>query len=496
MPDFVVLLPVFLPLVAGTLLFFMPDMNKRTRNTYTFVMSVVNAAIVVAMLVSGNAFDFKLIDLTAKISISFRVDGLGRLFSLLVSVLWPFTLMYSYEYMENEERLGKFYGFFMMTLGAVMGICFSKDLFTMYIFYEMLTLLTFPLVMHEMTDDALKAGRQYLVYMLGGAAFAFMGIMVLVPNTSSLDFTYLGTLLTDTPASKSILVATFFVMFCGFSVKAAMMPFGMWLIRAAVAPMPVTALLHAVAVVKAGAFACIRLIYYVFGPEYLRGTWAQYALIIMTSLTILFGSVMAVKEPHLKRRMAYSTISNLSYILFGALIMTPLGMAAGLSHFVVHALTKIGLFFSVGSIMHTSNKCYVYETDNLGRKMKKIYVAFTICAFSLIGVPQFSGFISKMKLLTSAVASEDPWTLIGAIAIIISALLTAVYLLTVVVRGYFPKNNAKCENFDKCHDPSWRMLIPIYFSAILAVVMGIFWKPVVDAIGFIAEISAGSGWMF
>lgn len=496
MPDFCVLFAVFLPIVAGAALFFMPGLSRRTRNIYTFVLSIVNLALVLGMFFAGGSYDFKLIDITTKISISFRIDGLGRMFGSVVSILWPFTLLYSYEYMEDEERLSKFYGFFMMTLGAVEGICFSKDLFTMYIFYELLTLLTFPLVMHEMTDEAMKAGRQYLVYMLGGAAFAFMGIMVLVPNTSTLDFTYLGTLLANTPASGSILVVTFFIMFCGFSVKAAMMPFGMWLIKAAVAPMPVTALLHAVAVVKAGAFACIRLIYFVYGPDFLRGTWAQYTLIIMVSLTILFGSVMSVKEPHLKRKMAYSTISNLSYVLFGALIMTPLGLVAGLSHFIVHAITKIGLFFCVGSIMHTCGKSYLYETDNLGRRMKKIYVAFTLCSFSLIGIPQFAGFISKIKLLTASIASDDGWNLVGAMAIIVSALLTAVYLLTIVIRGYFPKNNAKCENFDECHDPGWKMLVPIYFSAVMTILIGIFWKPLLDALGIIARLGEQSGWLF
>lgn len=496
MPDICVLFPVFLPVLAGAALFFMPDIKRKYRNIYTFVLSVINMALVMWLIADGGVFDFKLLDITPKISISFKIDGLGKMFSILVSVLWPFTLLYSYEYMENEERPGKFYGFFMMTLGSVIGICFSKDLFTMYIFYELLTLLTFPLVMHEMTEEALKAGKQYLVYMLGGAAFAFMGIMVLVPNTSSLEFTYLGTLLETTPFSKNLLVVTFFIMFCGFSVKAAMMPFGMWLIKAAVAPMPVTALLHAVAVVKAGAFACIRLIYYIFDPEYLRGTWAQYALIIMVSITILFGSTMSVKEPHLKRKMAYSTISNLSYVLFGALIMTPLGLVASLSHMIVHAVTKIGLFFCVGSIMHTCGKSYLYETDNLGRRMKKIYAAFTVCSLSLIGVPQFGGFISKIKLLTASLAAENGWTLAGALAIIVSALLTAIYLLGIVIRGYFPKNNAVCENFEKCCDPGWKMLVPIFFSAAMTVIIGLLWKPLLGALGNIAELGAGTGWLF
>lgn len=488
MPDFFVMIPVFLPILAGALLFFLPDISKKKRNIYTFTVSVINLGLVVFAITCGRDLSFKMITLSKEVSIAFRIDGLSRLFSGLVSFLWPLTLLYSYEYMENEERHGKFYGFFMMTLGSVLGIAFSKDLLTLYIFYELLTLLTFPLVMHEMTEEAMKAGRQYLVYMLGGAAFAFVGIMVLLPNVSSLDFNYLGNILATTPVSKRILVSVFFVTFCGFSVKAAMMPFGTWLIKAAVAPMPVTSLLHAVAVVKSGAFAAIRLIYYIYGPDYLRGTWAQYAAIALVSITILYGSTMAVKEPHLKRRMAYSTISNLSYVLFGALVMTPFGLVASLSHFIVHAVTKIGLFFVVGGIMHVTGKCYVYETDKLAARMKLSYIALTVCSLSLVGIPQLAGFVSKTKLIRAAVDDGGIWPIVGCFAIIVSALLTAIYLFVPLIRGYFPKNNAKCENFDACHDPGWKMLVPIYISAVLTVAIGLCWEPIIKGLEIIAHI--------
>jgi len=255
------------------------------------------------------------------------------------------------------------------------------------------------------------------------------------------------------------------------------MPFGKWLIGAAVAPMPVTALLHAVAVVKAGAFAVIRLIYYIYGTEMIRGTWAQTACIALCVCTILYGSAMAVKEPHLKRRMAYSTISNLSYILFGACLMTPMGMYASFMHMAAHAVTKIALFFCVGAIMHVTGKCYIYEIDNLGRRMKGIFACFLFGALSIIGIPQFMGFNSKISLLRASIDAGGVMDYIGAFAIIISALLTAVYLLNILLRGYFPKDNAKCADLEKCHDPGWKMMVPIGLASAATLILGIWWQP-------------------
>ncbi len=476
MPSFSILIPVLLPFVTGAVLLIFPKLTNRARNTAILIESLVNLVLVLLVVLKGPDGEFVLFRLLEGLNIAFRPDGAGRFFAVMVSVLWPLTLLYGFEYMEDEERQGKFFGFFMMTLGAVLGIAFAGDIFTMYIFYEFLTLCTFPLVMHEMTDAALKAGRQYLTYMLGGASFAFVGIIVLFMNGSSMSFRLGGAVVPGT-VSRGVLIFVFFMMFCGFSVKAAMMPFGKWLIGAAVAPMPVTALLHAVAVVKAGSFAVIRLIYYVYGTELIRGTWAQYAAIALCSFTVLYGSTMAVKEPHLKRRMAYSTISNLSYILFGACIMTPMGMYAAFMHTAAHAVTKIALFLAVGGIMHVTGKCFIYEIDGLGRRMKGIFICLLLGALSIIGIPQFMGFNSKISLLRAAIDGGGVMDYVGAFAIIISALLTAVYLLNIIIRGYFPRDNAKCERFEDCHDPGWRMMVPIGLASAATLILGIWWQP-------------------
>ncbi len=485
MPDFVILVPVFLPILFGILLLLLDGIGDRIRNIVTFCFSLINLAIVAALVIGGGACEFTLFSFTDNLVAAFRLDGLGRLFVMLVSILWPLSLLYGFEYMEHEERQTKFFAFFMMTLGSVLGISMAKDLFTMYVFYEILTFFTFPLVMHVMSDEAIKAGRSYLTYMLGGAAFAFVGLICLINDSQGLTFT-LGGIAFEGKFSNEILLILFFMMFCGFSVKAAVMPFGKWLVQAAVAPMPVTALLHAVAVVKAGAFAVIRLIYYVFGPDMLRGTWAQFAAVSLCVLTILYGSSMAVKEPHLKRRMAYSTISNLSYILFGACIMTPFGMYASMMHLVAHAVTKIALFFCVGAVMHVTGKAYIYEIDNLGKKMKGIFIFFTLGALSIIGVPQFMGFNSKISLLRAAIEGGSLWDYAGAFAIVISALLTAVYLLNILLRAYFPKDNALCDHFEEAHDPGWKMMIPIGMAAVATLVLGIYWQPISELLKNIA----------
>ncbi len=504
--EMMVLFSVFFPILAGAILFMFPEIKAKNRNIYTFVISLINLGavlyiasqcdlsgrlamgpdeqgVVMGFVAPKAVSKIRMISFTDRLTLQLGVDGLGVLFSLLVSILWPFSLLYAYEYMEHDKRQSTFFAFFMMTLGSVLGIAYSGDLFTMYVFYEILSLVTFPLVMHEQTPEAQKAGRHYLVYMLGGAAFAFVGMIVIMNYSPTLDFVPGGVIGESAWTQHGGLMLTvFFITFMGFSVKAAMMPFGKWLIRASVAPMPVTGLLHAVAVVKAGAFATIRLIYYTCGCDNLRGKWPQYALILFASATILYGSGMAIRELHLKRRLAYSTISNLSYVLFGALIMTPQGLEASLTHLVMHAVTKIGLFFCVGAMMHTNNKVWQYEIDGIGHKMKCTFAAFTVCGLSLIGVPQLGCFISKLKLLTAVIDDSGVFAYIGGVAILVSALFTAIYMLTTVVKVYFPTEGHRCDRYDELNEAGWKMLVPICFAAFMTTALGLCWKPLLSFI--------------
>ncbi|MCR5829403.1 MAG: proton-conducting membrane transporter [Lachnospiraceae bacterium] len=466
---------VMLPILSGCAILFLKLRNDKVRNTITFVISVINLILVISAVCMGYGESFVLYDTGFSLKITFGIDFMTRFFGLIVSVLWPFSLLYAYEYMEGEENKNSFFAFFMMTLGAVLGVSFAGDLFTMYIFYELITLFTFPLVMHERTKEAVAAGRNYLVYMLGGAGFALMGLIVILNISGTVVFTEGGFLSAIAGEYGQLLPFIFLVMFLGFGVKAAIMPFGKWLIHAAVAPTPVTALLHAVAVVKAGAFAVIRLIYYSFGTEVLSGTYAQYAAMGFCILTILYGSYMAVRMPHIKKRLAYSTISNLSYVVFGACIMTPMGLYGSLSHFLVHALTKIALFFCIGAVMHVTGKTLISEIGGLGRKMKVIFSCFLVCSLCLIGIPPFSGFMSKYNLIEAAIDEGSAASYIGAGAIIVSAILTAIYLMTVVIKAYFPESGVVSKDLENAKDPGIRMKTPIVLFSTVIFILGLMW---------------------
>ena len=274
----------------------------------------------------------------------------------------------------------------------------------------------------------------------------------------------------------------------GFGVKAAICPFNSWLPDAGVAPTPVTALLHAVAVVKAGAFAILRLTYYSFGTEFLKGTWAQNVVMVIVMFTIVYGCSRAVKETHIKRRLAYSSISNLSYILFGAVIMTPLGMMGALTHMVFHAVMKICSFFCAGAIMHQTDKHYVHELDGLGYQMPGVFAIFTISAFGLMGVPGFAGFISKWNLAGAAVESSNPLAYAGIVCLLISALLTAIYMLTIVVRAFFPEKSFDNSKIKEYRDPNWKMMVPLSIFAILILIFGLYSGPIVD---FLTDVANG-----
>ncbi|MGN0266690.1 MAG: proton-conducting transporter membrane subunit, partial [Lachnospiraceae bacterium] len=256
---------------------------------------------------------------------------------------------------------------------------------------------------------------------------------------------------------------------------------------AGVAPTPVTALRHAVAVVKAGAFAVIRLTYYCFGTELLRGTWAQNLVMGLAMFTIVFGCSMAVKETHLKRRLAYSTVSNLSYICFGVTIMTPAGLLGALCHMCFHAIMKISAFFCAGAIMHQTDKDYVHETNGFAKKMPWVYLAFTVSALGMMGVPGGCGFISKWYLAQAALLSENRLAWLGVGALLVSALLTAIYMMTMIIRGYYTEKDFDESTLENVKDPSWKMILPLMLFSIGIVAFGLYSAPLVEFLTKVAD---------
>ena len=484
-----ILAVILLPIITGVLLPVLPFQSKKQRDLFNEIIVVINTIMVWYLILNRPADPFTVVNYTGDLSITFKIDGLGMVFGGLVATLWPLATLYAFEYMTKEERESVFFMFYTMTYGVTLGIAFAGNLLTMYFFYELLTLVTVPLVMHTLTREAILASRKYLYYSLGGAAFAFIGMIFVIIYGDTLSFTYGGVLnLAKIGDRTNILLLIYVMAFMGVGVKAAICPFNSWLPEAGVAPTPVTALLHAVAVVKSGAFATMRLTYYCFGVDFLRGTWAQKLLMAIVLITILYGSGQALRETHIKRRLAFSTISNLSYILFGVVIMTPLGLVGALSHMVFHAVMKIASFFCAGAIMHETERHYIHELDGLGYKMPGVFTVFTFSSLALMGVPGLCGFISKWNLAQAAVSSGNAEAYIGIAVLMVSALLTAIYMMTIVIRAFFPGNGFDYTALEGIKDPNWKMMVPLYIFVAGMILFGLFSQPIVDLFG---KIGAG-----
>ena len=475
-----ILTVILLPFAGGLLLQLLKFKERKYKQFYIFSYVLLNTLLTYVLLSQGTTNLIRVINFAGeKLDFSFKIDGMSMVFAGLVATLWPLATLYSFPYMEHEHN-GRvheniFYMFYTATYGVTLGIAMSGNMLTMYCFYELLTLVTVPLVMHTLTREAVHASRKYFYYSLGGAAFAFLGLIFLLVYGDSLAFTYGGVLnLSKVQNQKDLLLLIYVLAFLGFGVKAAVCPFNSWLPQAGVAPTPVTALLHAVAVVKSGAFAIMRLTFYGFGTRFLQGTWAQYLLLAIVIFTIFYGSSMAVKETHIKRRLAFSTISNLSYILFGVLIMTPLGLVGALCHMVFHGVMKICSFFCAGAFITQAHVNYVHELNGMAKRMPKVFAVFTVASLALMGVPGLCGFVSKWHLAKAAFASGNLLAVVGVGVLLISALLTAIYMLSIVIRAYFPGNAFDYGTLhEEIHDPDWRMMLPFLLFVAAMVVFGV-----------------------
>lgn len=519
MSSYWILIAILLPIIGGVLISLIKWPNRKIKNIYTEVVVFITSIIVFLILLNRPNDIFVLFSFTGNMTVAFKLDGLGSIFAAIVAFLWPLCTLYAFEYMTKEEHENIFFTFYTITYGITLGIASASDILTLYVFYEMLTLVTMPLIMHTLSREAILATRTYLVYSIGGAAFAFMGMVFIITFAQNPRFTYGGVLTPDMiPWDINVFLLLYVMTFMGFGVKAAVWPLSKWLPLAGVAPTPVTGLLHAVAVVNSGAFAMMRLTYYCYNPEYIANSWAQYFTMAIASITIVYGCSKAVKERHLKRRLANSTVGNLSYMVFGVALMSPLGLAGALMHFVCHSFMKIASFFCAGAIIHKSERHYVYELNGMAKKMPKVYAVFTVSALALMGVPLLAGFVSKYALAKAAINSNMILGYIGLGALLISALLTAIYMMTIVVRAYFPaaveeaeaqsdivkaldgsmtESDPEALDFNnryetivariKKHeevpeeeitDPSWQMLVPLAIFTVVIIMLGVYCKPV------------------
>ncbi|MCI8823799.1 MAG: proton-conducting membrane transporter [Lachnospiraceae bacterium] len=482
-------LPVVLPILGGAL---MPLLHlpEKKRNLFLELLVILTSVIAVLCVLQRPEEGFIMFHLTGNLDFALRLDGLGSVFTCLIAGLWPLATLYAFEYMRHEERTTSFFAFYTMTYGVTLGIAMAENLVTMYLFYELLTLVSVYLVMHPMTRKALHASRTYLYYSIGGAAFAFISLIFVIAFGNTTDFVPGGVLDPEKVGGSIQTIQVVYLMaFWGFGVKAAVFPFQGWLPRASVAPTPVTALLHAVAVVKSGAFAVMRLTYYCFNIEMLRGTWVHLAVMGIAMLSILYGSTMAVRETHFKRRLAFSTVSNLSYILLGVTMMSPLGLLAGISHLIFHAVMKIGAFFCAGAVLHQSGREYVDELNGLGRKMPLVFGTFVIFGLSLTGIPLFAGFISKWNIAQAAMDTGRayPFAYAAVAVLLYSALMTGLYTLTTAVRAWFPDREPEAKNNAvSITDPNWEMKLPLGIFATVIVGLGLFSEPLMEILRSVA----------
>ncbi len=469
----IILLPIIFPFLAAAVIVACNFTEKR-RNIFAGSVVCLNLILVIYIAANFNGISMHIIKMNEFLDIYFKVDKLSIFFSLLVSVLWLFTSIYAMEYMKHEGKEQRFFAYFILTLGVTLGIAFAGNLITLYLFYEFLTLTTFPLVIHSGSKEALKSGMKYLIYSFSGATVALLGMLILFSLTNNLTFVPGGIIKDNLIDNKTLYFIIYVSMFIGFGVKAALVPFHSWLPAAMVAPTPVSSLLHAVAVVKSGIFAITRVTFYIFGANAVRFTGANKYLIVLVIISILMGSFLALHQENLKKRLAYSTISQLGYILLGILLLNKNAFTGAMMHLLNHAVIKITLFFCVGAIIYTTGKTKISEINGIGKSMSITMFCFTISSISLIGIPPTNGFISKWLLAEGALVEGK----IGFPAILLlSALLTAMYLFPISIAAFFTKGDSSV--LEKKKAPI-KMLIPIVCITVITVFLGLFPNFVLD----------------
>jgi multicomponent Na+:H+ antiporter subunit D len=463
---------VIVPLVAAGLIV-VSSRRPNLREAWTLLASLALFATVAGLLpgaLRGETPEVSLFTIASGLDLTLRVDGLGMIFALLASFLWILTSVYAIGYVRGngEHNQTRFFASFAVCLAAVMGLAFSANLLTFLVFYEALTVATYPLVTHKGTPDAVRAGRRYLAYLLTGGAALVLALAVVHQAVGHLDFAP-GGFVAD-HLSPAATVAVFALFTIGFGSKAAVMPLHRWLPAAMVAPTPVSALLHAVAVVKAGVFGFARAVGYVIGPEPLADVGAAAVLATLAAATIVVASVIALSQDNLKRRLAYSTIAHLSYIVLGLSLLSATGWTGGLLHIVNHAALKITLFFCAGALYVHVRLDRVSQLDGIGRRMPVTMGAFALASVGLAGLPPMGGFMSKWYLVLGG-ADADRLALAGVM--LFSGVLTAGYLFPIVVRAFFrPPPGGEPRPLGLRGEASPLMVVPLALTAATGLALG------------------------
>ena len=480
---------LFSSFVAGIIIFFLREESVVLRTTLNLGGALVKLVLIV-LLIQGlfEGRDYQAVmPFLPGLQLTLRADSLSVLFAALSALLWLLTTLYAVGYLENSPNRSRFFGFFSLCVSATVGVALAGDLITFLIFYEMLTLTTYPLVVHRGTPEALRAGRIYLYYTVGGGALLLLGIVWLNQLVGPLPFQPGGILKGVATADHWQLQALFPLLLFGLGVKAALFPLGNWLPIAMAAPAPVSALLHAVAVVKAGAFGIIRVITDIYGIEFSRALSLLPVLMALAAITIVYGSFKALGEDNLKRRLAWSTVSQVSYIALGIGIGSPMALIGGLVHLVHQGLMKITLFFCAGNLAETLGIHKISQLNGVGWRMPWTMAAFSLGALGMIGLPPLAGFFSKWYLGWGALEAGEPWVLAILAA---STLLNAAYFLPVLYRAWFmppqiePRRERRAAQAGyrrRGQEANWMLLVPSLVTALLVVLAGLLanapWSP-------------------
>lgn len=477
----ILLLPLF-----GAIGIVVSRRHPNIREGVTLITASLVAILVViiaSQFLSGKEFVLTLAEPMPGLSIAFKIEALGMLFALIVGLLWLVTSIYAIGYMRshNEKNQTRFYAAFAIAITCALGIAFSDNLFTLFLFYELLTLSTYPLVTHTGTDEAKKAGRTYLGILLGTSiGFFLLAILITWFVSGTVTFQHGGVLAGKLDPAWAGLLYALFLFGIG---KAALMPFHRWLPAAMVAPTPVSALLHAVAVVKAGVFTLLKVTIYIFGSDFILSNNVTGGLIWIAAATILIASMIAMSKDNLKARLAYSTISQLSYIALGAMLATKSGLIGASMHIAMHAFSKITLFFAAGAVLVVTHKKLISEMNGLGRAMPVTFAAFLIGTLSIIGLPPFGGMWSKWYLGLGIVETTQ---LLLLAVLMMSSLLNIAYLLPIPIRAFFSKP-ASGEHYTEIKEAPKTILFAMMITSSACIIL--FFYP--DPFYQLASLAAG-----